>query len=59
MVALQAVAVKIVETILKMGTEISEPQQVEMLLDFICPLVADMPGVDADEDEEVRLWQGI
>lgn len=53
----QAVAVKIVETILKVGTEISEPQQVDMLLDFIAPLVADVPGLQADEDDEVCIIQ--
>lgn len=43
-------AVKIVQTILKVGTEISEPAQVDMLLDFIAPLVADVHMDDDDEE---------
>ena len=43
-------AVKIVETILKVNTEISEPAQVETLLDFVKPLIADIPGVEVDEE---------
>ncbi len=46
-------AVKIVQTILKVGTEISEPAQVEMLLDFIAPLVADSPTSGDEDDDEV------
>lgn len=49
-------AVKIVQTILKVGTEISEPAQVEMLLDFIAPLVADVHLDGGDDDEEVPPW---
>jgi vacuolar protein sorting-associated protein 35 len=52
---MQAVAVKIVETILKQGTEISEAEQVNMLLDFIAPLVADSADLEGLEDEEVCL----
>ncbi|EIE25972.1 vacuolar protein sorting-associated protein 35, partial [Coccomyxa subellipsoidea C-169] len=48
----KAMAVKIVQTILKVGTEISEPAQVEMLLDFIAPLVADVHLDGGDDDEE-------
>ena len=48
---LQAMAVKIVQTILKVGTEIREPAQVDMLLDFIAPLVADV-HIDGDDDDE-------
>ncbi len=44
---------KIVQTILKVGTEISEPAQVEMLLDFIAPLVADSPTNGEEDDDEV------
>ena len=43
-------AVKIVETILKVNTEITEPAQVETLLDFVKPLIADIPGVEVDEE---------
>ena len=43
-------AVKIVETILKVNTEISEPAQVEILLDFVKPLITDIPGVEVDEE---------
>lgn len=50
---LQAMAVKIVQTILKVGTKISEPAQVEMLLDFIAPLVADSPTIGDEDDDEV------
>ena len=46
----QSMAVKIVETILKVSTEISEPAQVETLLDFVKPLIADIPGVEVDEE---------
>ena len=49
-VALQSMAVKIVETILKVSTEISEPAQVETLLDFVKPLIANIPGVEVDEE---------
>ena len=49
----QSMAVKIVETILKVSTEISEPAQVETLLDFVKALITDIPGVEVDE--EVRL----
>ena len=48
--ALQSMAVKIVETILKVNTEITEPAQVETLLDFVKPLIADIPGVEVDEE---------
>ena len=46
----QSMAVKIVETILKVNTEISDPAQVETLLDFVKPLIADIPGVEVDEE---------
>lgn len=46
----QSMAVKIVERILKVSTEISEPAQVETLLDFVKPLIADIPGVEVDEE---------
>jgi len=45
-------AVKIVQTILKVGTMISEPAQVDMLLDFIAPLVADVPQDGGEDDDE-------
>lgn len=41
---------KIVETILEVNTEITEPAQVDTLLDFIKPLIADIPGVEVDEE---------
>ena len=47
---LQSMAVKIIQAILKVSTEISEPAQVEILLDFIKPLITDIPGVEADEE---------
>ena len=47
--SLQAMAVKIIQAILKVNTEISEPAQVEILLDFIKPLITDIPGVEVDE----------
>ena len=43
-------AVKIIQAILKVSTEISEPAQVEILLDFIKPLITDIPGVEVDEE---------
>ena len=43
-------AVKIIQAILKVNTEISEPAQVEILLDFIKPLITDIPGVEVDEE---------
>ncbi|BDA44236.1 probable vacuolar protein sorting-associated protein 35 [Coccomyxa sp. Obi] len=56
----KAMAVKIVQTILKVGTEISEPAQVEMLLDFIAPLVADSPtSGDEDDEEDFEDEQGL
>ena len=48
-------AVKIVETILKVNTEISEPAQVETLLDFVKPLIADTPSVEIDEEVCLQL----
>ena len=48
----QGMAVKIVETVLKVGTEVSEPEQVDMLFDFIAPLVSDAAG-PYDGDDEV------
>lgn len=46
----QSMAVKIVETILTVNTEITEPAQVETLLDFIKPLIADTLGVEVDDE---------
>ena len=43
-------AVKIIQAILKVSTEISEPAQVETLLDFIKPLITDIPGVEVDDE---------
>jgi hypothetical protein len=47
---MQSMAVKIVETILTVNTEITEPAQVETLLEFIKPLIADTPGVEVDDE---------
>ena len=47
---LQSMAVKIIQAILKVSTEISEPAQVETLLDFIKPLITDIPGVEVDDE---------
>ncbi|CAL5218743.1 g459 [Coccomyxa viridis] len=49
--AQKSMAVKIVETILKVSTEISEPAQVETLLDFVKALITDIPGVEVDEED--------
>ena len=44
---------KIVETVLKVGTEVGQPEQVDMLFDFIAPLVADTAGA-YEGDIDVR-----
>ena len=44
---------KIVETVLKVGTEVAQPEQVDMLFDFIAPLVADT-AENYKGDEDVR-----
>lgn len=46
-------AAKIVATLLEGDTEVGEPAQAEKLFDFIAPLIADIPGADAGQDEEV------
>lgn len=50
----QEMAAKIVATLLEGDTEVGEPAQAEKLFDFIAPLIADIPGADAGQDEEVR-----
>ena len=50
---LQGMAVKIVETVLKVGTEVAQPEQVDMLFDFIAPLVADTAET-YEGDDDVR-----
>ena len=47
---LQSMAVKIIQAILMVSTEISEPVQVETLLDFIKPLITGIPGVEVDDE---------
>lgn len=48
-------AVKIVQTILKQNTAVGSLEQVDMLFDFIQPLVHDLEGeAEEDEDDEVR-----
>ena len=49
---LQEMAVKIVQVILKNVTWVESVEKVEMLLDFIAPLITDAEGVaDYTEDE--------
>jgi hypothetical protein len=43
-------AVKIVQTVLAAGTEVAEPEQVDMLCDFIAPLITDGDGYEGDEE---------
>ena len=43
-------AVKIVQTVLAAGTEVGEPDQVDMLCDFISPLVTDGDAYEGDEE---------
>ena len=48
-------AVKIVQTILKQNTDVGSLEQVDMLFDFIHPLVYDAEDGDEDDsDDEVR-----
>ena len=44
-------AVKIVQTILKQETTVGSLEKVDMLFDFIAPLVQDVEGVEEDDDE--------
>ena len=44
-------AVKIVETVLKVGTEVGQPEQVDMLFDFVAPLVADTTEIYGGDDD--------
>ena len=46
----QGMAVKIVETVLRVGTEVGEPEQVDMLFDFIAPLVSDAEPYEGDDE---------
>ena len=46
-------AVTIVQSILKAGTLVGTEAKVEMLFDFIAPLVKDVPGALDDTDDEV------
>lgn len=46
-------AVTIVQSILKAGTLVGSESKVEMLFDFIAPLVKDVPGALDGTDEEV------
>lgn len=46
-------AVTIVQSILKAGTLVGSEAKVEMLFDFIAPLVKDVPGALDDTDDEV------
>ena len=47
---MQGMAVKIVETVLRVGTEVGEPEQVDMLFDFIAPLVSDTEPYEGDDE---------
>lgn len=53
---------KIVETILKQDTAVGSLEKVDMLFDFIVPLVQDIEGIE-EEDEEVchlqACWMGL
>ena len=49
----QEMAVKIVQTILKNGTVVGSLEKVDMLFDFIAPLIKDVEGVADDTDDEV------
>lgn len=46
-------AVTIIQSILKAGTLVGSEPKVEMLFDFITPLVKDVPGALAGTDDEV------
>ena len=50
-VLVQEMAVKIVQTILKQETTVGSLEKVDMLFDFIAPLVQDAEGVEEDDDE--------
>jgi hypothetical protein len=47
-------AVKIVTSIQQNNTEVNSVSKVEMLFDFITPLVKDIEGAEGDGDDEVR-----
>ncbi len=47
---LQDMAVRICQTILKQRTLVGSMEKVEMLLDFISPLVKDTEGLEDDDD---------
>lgn len=51
MVLLQEMALKLVQTITKQGTRVSTKENVEMLFDFIRPLVENMPDTSSYDDE--------
>ena len=46
----QEMAVKICQTILRQRTLVSSMEKVEMLLDFISPLVKDTEGLEDDDE---------
>ena len=48
-------AVTIVESILKARTLVASQAKVNMLFDFIAPLVKDVPGAHDNTDAEVRI----
>ena len=52
-------AVTIVQSILKAGTLVGSEAQVEMLFDFIAPLVKDVAGAQDNTDEEVWNHSGM
>ena len=47
-------AVRICQTILRQRTLVSSMEKVEMLLDFISPLVKDTEGLEDDDEVDTR-----
>ena len=52
-------AVRICQTILKQRTMVSSMEKVEMLLDFISPLIKDTEGLGDDDDVGVCLASNL
>lgn len=49
--SMQEMALKLLQQILKQGTKVSSKENVEMLFDFIEPLVETVPGTSCADDE--------